>query len=97
MRSFSRRALSSLLDSPSAISDPSVSAFLAAREVGGGGGCMDGPLVVVVEVEVEVEMEVEVVVAVPEVSSSSTSSSGSSAAEVPAAGCSPCMVNFFLS
>ncbi len=49
MHSFSRRALSALLDSSSAISDQSVLGFLAAHEVGGGGGgggVMYGPLVV---------------------------------------------------
>ncbi len=41
-----RGALSTLLDNSSAISDPSVLAFLAAHEIGGGGGGMDDPLVV---------------------------------------------------
>ncbi len=64
MRSFSRRTFSALLDSSSAIaSDPSVLVFLAAHEVGGGGG-MDGSLLVVVVVVVEMEVKVEVGVGV---------------------------------
>ncbi len=90
MHSFSRCALSDHLDSSSAISEPSVLAFLAAREEGGDGG-MDGPLVVVMVVEVEVG----VAVAFPEVSSSSSSSSSSSAAEVRTTGSS--LAIFFLS
>ncbi len=100
MHSFSRCTLSTLLDSSSAISDPSVLALWAAHEVGGGGvgvgGGMDGPLLVGVVV-VETEVEVEVGVAILEVSSSSSSSSSSSAAEVPAAGSIPCMAIFFFS
>ncbi len=92
MYSFSRCALSDLLDSSSAISEPSVLAFLAAHEVGGGGD-MDGPLVVVMVVEVQVEVGVGV--AVPEVSSSSSSSSISCGAKVPATGSSPCVAIFF--
>ncbi len=93
MRSFSRRALSALLDSSSAISDPSVLAFLAAREVSGGGGGLDGPLLLVVEMEVEVGVGV----AFPEVSSSSSSSSSSSISQVPAVGFNPCVAIFFFS
>ncbi len=63
MHSINRRALSALLDSSSAISDPSVLPLLAACEVGGGGGGgggMDVPLVVVVELEVDVGVGVAI-------------------------------------
>ncbi len=87
------QAFTALLLSSSLISEVSVLASIDAREVGAGdGGGMDGPLVVVVEVVVEEG------VTVPEpASSSSSSSTMSCTAELPAAGCRPCVAIFFLS